>query len=192
MDYLVTAIAERDSYMYHVPAVEVAELAAKAIGVSHVEFRVLPEDELIPLKETLSKLKIDGVCIGAVASEYQRSRVQRICDELNLELLAPLWHVEPELLMRQLMEQKFELLLVGVAAMGLDERWLGQILDLSNLESFLAVCRKNRIHPAGEGGEFETLVLSGPHMEGRIEVEFNKLWFGDCGELEIIRSHLAK
>lgn len=183
--YLVTAKARKGSYMYHVPAIEVTALIAQAMGIPQVQFRAEPEDEILPLKDALSKLDVEGVCAGAVASEYQRSRVARVCHELGLELVAPLWHADPELLMRQLASQGFELLLVGVAAMGLDEGWLGQVINEESLEPFLEVCRKNRIHPAGEGGEFETLVLAGPHIPGRIYVEFERRWFGSYGELEI-------
>ena len=51
------------------------------------------------MKEALLGLanthKIDCVVTGAIASEYQNSRIERICSELGLRSIAPLWRREP-------------------------------------------------------------------------------------------------
>ncbi len=191
VEYLVTAYAQRDSYMYHVPAIVLSELSAQALGIAQVKFRVTEEDEITPLKDALAGLEIDGVCCGAVASNYQRNRVVKVCDELGLDPVLPLWHKDPVLLLYQMVDLGFEILIVGVAAMGLDEGWLGRVLDRKSLDEFMVVCKRNRIHPMGEGGEYETTVLSGPNMQGQIKVEFEKKWFGDSGELEIVGARLT-
>lgn len=190
IQYLVTAYAKKDSYMYHVPAIKVTELAARAMEIEQIRFYVHGEDEIAPLKEALTGLEIDGVCAGAVASNYQRTRITKICDQLGLEPIMPLWHKDPVGILNQMIDDGFEILIVGVAAMGLGEYWLGQVLGRSNVDEFLEVCRKNRIHPLGEGGEYETMVLGGPHMKGKIHVEFEKMWYGASGELEITKAWL--
>ncbi|MHC1631596.1 MAG: diphthine--ammonia ligase [Methanotrichaceae archaeon] len=190
--YLVTAYAQRDSYMYHVPAIHVSEIAAKALRIPQIRFTVTEEDEITPLRDALSGLEIDGLCSGAVASNYQRRRVVKVCDDLGIQSIMPLWHKDPMTLLVQMVNEGFEILIVSVAAMGLDERWLGQVLSKENSEEFLQICETNRIHPLGEGGEYETMVLSGPHMQGRIEVEFEKKWFGNTGELEITDARLNR
>jgi diphthine-ammonia ligase len=188
--YLVTAYAKKDSYMYHVPAIKITELAAKAMEVEQIKFHAGEEDELSPLRDALADLEIEGVCFGAVASNYQRTRITRICDQLGLRPIMPLWHKDPTLILNQMIDDGFEILIVAVAAMGLDEYWLGQVLDRSNIDEFMEVCKKNRIHPLGEGGEYETMVLSGPHMGGKIHVEFEKKWYGASGEVEITKAWL--
>ena len=50
-------------------------------------------------------------------------------------------------------------MVVGVSAEGLDERWLGRILDRSSVEDLIALGKKFGFDPAFEGGEGETFVL---------------------------------
>jgi ABC transporter with metal-binding/Fe-S-binding domain ATP-binding protein len=190
--YLITAYAQKDSYMYHVPAILVSRIVAHALEIPQITFRVTEEDEISPLREALSKLDVEGVVCGAVASNYQRSRVIMVCDDLQVECFLPLWHKDPVETLAQMVDDGFQILIVSVAAMGLDEHWLGKILSSDMLDVFLEVCEKNRIHPMGEGGEYETLVLSGPNMRGQIEVDFNKKWYGKSGELEISRVSLVQ
>jgi len=182
---LVTAYAPEASYMYHVPAIILSELAAEALGIEQVRFEVNLDDELSPLEGALSQIDVEGVLAGAVASEYQRSRIDGICENLGLDLVALLWHRDPTILLREMLGDGFEIMIVGVAADGLGEGWLGEILGPSNLDRFLDLCQRFRIHPCGEGGEYESFVLSGPHMRGRIVPKFKKIWNGVSGELEI-------
>jgi len=41
------------------------------------------------------------------------------------------------------------------------------------------------------GGEFETFVVDGPHMNRRVEVEYEPVWAGDRGHLEVADAWLA-
>ena len=77
-----------ESFMYHKPNIEMNALSAEAMGLPLiiVETSLGKEEELAPLKETLAemkkKLKLGGVVTGAVASTYQASRIQKICNDL--------------------------------------------------------------------------------------------------------------
>ena len=44
----------------------------------------------------------------------------------------------------------------------------------------------------GEGGEYETLVVAGPHFDGELKVSGKTLWDGVRGELEIDSVELIK
>jgi diphthine-ammonia ligase len=191
VEFLVTAYAQRDSRMYHVTSVGISELAAQALGIPQAKFTTAGKDEVTPLRDVLNGLDIEGLCFGAVDSNYQRNRVVKVCLELGIQPIAPLWHKDPVALLGQMVDLGFEITMVRVAAEGLDESWLGRVLDRDALEEFLRVCDKYRINPAGEGGEYETVVLSGPHMKGRIEVEFEMRWFEASGELEITEARLV-
>ena len=69
---------------------------------------------------------------------------------------------------------------------GLEDTWLGQVLDCDNLAEFLTRCEKGGVNPMGEGGEYETMVIEGPNMNGRIDIEFETRFGGDSVELKII------
>ena len=109
-------------------------------------------------------MKIDAVCSGAILSDYQRLRVERICFELNLVSLSYLWKQTPQ---KRLLEDilnvgKIEAVLVKTAAMGLDPRkHLGKTLGEVK-EELIRIETEYGSHSCGEGGEFETIVLDAP------------------------------
>jgi len=208
VSHLVTVHPGEASYMYHVPATRLARLAAESVGLPLVE--VDPESfdaeaaadsgaqgdrELAPLEAALADLDAEaglaGVTAGAVESEYQTSRIRGMCDRLGLELYAPLWGEDPRELVEAMLEAGFEILIVQVAARGLDESWLGRTLDRAALADLEALNEEYGVHVLGEGGEFETLVVDGPHMDRRIELEYERRWEGTWGSIDVIDALLA-
>ncbi|ASJ05851.1 diphthine--ammonia ligase [Thermococcus pacificus] len=195
--YLVSMVSESDeSYMYHVPNIHLTELQAKAIGIPLVKGFTSgeKEKEVEDMKAVLEGLKIDGVVAGALASEYQKRRVDRVVEELGLKSFAPAWHRDPVEYMRELVEI-FDIVMVGTAAYGLDESWLGRKIDEKTLEELVKLNEKYRVHVAGEGGEFETFVRDAPFFKARIVFdEVEKKW-NECnysGILEVRRAHLER
>jgi ABC transporter with metal-binding/Fe-S-binding domain ATP-binding protein len=203
VERLVTVHPEADSYMYHVPATRLASLTAESIGVPLVD--VDPGDfeaaaatdsgaqgdrELDPLEAALRDLRdevgsITGVTAGAVESEYQTSRIEAMCERLGADLFAPLWQEDPRTLAEEMLDAGFEIRFVKVAAYGLDESWLGRRLDREVLADLEELNEEYGVHILGEGGEFETLVTDGPHMDRRIELEYETEWDGERGRLRI-------
>jgi TIGR00289 family protein/arCOG00187 universal archaeal metal-binding-domain/4Fe-4S-binding-domain containing ABC transporter, ATP-binding protein len=186
--HLVTVFSESpESYMYHVPAIELTRLAAQAIDVPLVEVATPPEPEkeLIPLRDALARLDVDGIVSGALASEYQRRRLDQICDDIGIKSFAPLWHKNPRELLGEMVEEGFEIMIVGCSAEGLDERWLGRVLDKKALAELDRLHDRYGIHVAGEGGEYESMVLYGPHMKKRICVEYEKEWRVHSGKIVV-------
>ncbi|WP_010477331.1 diphthine--ammonia ligase [Thermococcus zilligii] len=193
--YLLSMVSEReDSYMYHVPNIHLTELQAKAIGIPLVKgfTRGEKEKEVEDMRAVLEGLKIDGVVSGALASEYQKERVDKVAEDLGLESFAPAWHRDPVSYMRELIGI-FDIVMVGTAAYGLDESWLGRRIDEKALGELIRLNEKYGIHIAGEGGEFETFVRDAPFFRARIVFdEVERKWNG-CnysGVLEVKRAHL--
>ncbi|QFU83325.1 diphthine--ammonia ligase [Natronorubrum aibiense] len=209
VSHLVTVHPKGDSYMYHVPATDLAALAADSIGIPLVDVEpddfeadaaadssAQGDDELEPLEAALVDLDnrleggIAGVTAGAVESEYQTSRIQGMCDRLDCELFAPLWQEDPRELADAMLEAGFEITIVQVAAHGLDESWLGRTLDREALEELERLNDAYGVHILGEGGEFETLVVGGPHMDQRIALEYDTEWDGTRGRVRITDARL--
>ena len=210
VERLVTVHPPGDSYMYHVPETRLAALAAESIGIAHVD--VEPDAlgsetatdsseqgdaELEPLERAMHELDAElangvaGVIAGAVESEYQTSRIEAMCERLECELFAPLWREDPLELGRAMLEAGFEIVIVQVAAAGLDESWLGRTLDEAALDELAALQERYGVHPLGEGGEFETLVVDGPHMARRIELTYDTEWDGIRGRIHVTDAHLV-
>jgi ABC transporter with metal-binding/Fe-S-binding domain ATP-binding protein len=209
VERLVTVHPAGDSYMYHTPATHLAALAAESVGIELLE--VSPDDfrageaedsglqgdaELEPLERALEALAaewggIGGVTAGAVESEYQTSRIRAMCDRLDAELFAPLWQEPPRALADTMLEAGFEIRVLQVAAYGLDKSWLGRTLNSAAFAELARLNEEYGVHLLGEGGEFETFVVDGPHMERRIELEYERVWEGDRGHVEITGAWLA-
>ncbi|ELY61163.1 diphthine--ammonia ligase [Natronolimnohabitans innermongolicus] len=210
VSHLVTVHPTGDSYMYHVPATELASLAAQSMNIPLIDVEpddfgaadatdssAQGDDELEPLEAALIELDDDleggiaGVTAGAVESEYQTSRIQGLCDRLGCELFAPLWQKEPRDLADAMLEAGFETTIIQVAAHGLDESWLGRTLDRQALDELEELNEEYGVHILGEGGEFETFVVDGPHMDRRIDLEYESEWEGTRGRLRITDARLA-
>jgi ABC transporter with metal-binding/Fe-S-binding domain ATP-binding protein len=209
---LVTVHPSADSYMYHVPATELASLAARSIGIPLVEVEAddLGADsaaaaadagaqgdrELRMLETALSDVDaaspLAGVIAGAVESEFQTSRIEAMCNRLGIELFAPLWQRDPRDLADAMLEAGFEIIVTQVAAYGLDESWLGRTLGHNAFDELERLNSEYGVHLLGEGGEFETLVTDGPHMTRPIELEYEIQWTGTRGRLQIVNARLSE
>ena len=166
----------KESYMFHTPSIEKTKKQAEVMDIPIIleKTKGKKEDELKDLKSAIKKAvqkyKIEGIVTGAVESVYQASRIQKICNELNIECFNPLWQKNQFELLEDLIKNKFEVIIVGVFAYPLDEKWLGRKIDKKFIEEMKKLNEKYKINPAGEGGEFETFVLDCPLFKRKLEV----------------------
>ena len=180
--------------MFHFPNIHLTDLFAEAVGIPLVKAETtgIKETELEDLKKLLATLDIEGVVSGAISSQYQKKRIDKICHELNLKSIAPLWQEDPLQLLKEIIGLNFEVIIVGVYAYGFDESWLGRKIDPSTVDSLLDLNRKFGISLVGEGGEYETLVLDAPYFKKRIQLlRVEKVWKGDSGYLLVKEARLA-
>lgn len=177
-----------DSYMYHTPNIGLTLMQSRLMGIQLVSkgSSGLKEREVEDLKILLNGLDAEGVVCGAIASNYQKKRVEAVCKELGLKLVAPLWGKEPEQLLRDMLKSGFEIIITAVAADGLDESWLGKKIDDKCLEDLIELNKKKGVNICGEGGEFESLVLDCPLFSRKLEItKAEKVWKDNAGVYEI-------
>jgi len=190
---LLSMIPEnQDSYMFQNPAVGLLRKQASSMQIPLLTQTTTgeKEKELDDLKTLLKRAKeeyeIIGVAVGAVASDYQHERVNRICEELGLKTYAPLWHKDQEQLLREMITAGFDIRMTRIASDGLTKEWLGRRLTASDVDRLVALNKKLGINVAGEGGEFETIVLDGPIFAEPITIESEAIMESDNrGELRI-------
>jgi ABC transporter with metal-binding/Fe-S-binding domain ATP-binding protein len=187
-----------ESYMYHTPNVELTTIQAQALGLPLVvkSTEGKKEQELEDLEQAISEsvkvFGIEGIVTGAVESVYQAERVQRICHKLDLWLFNPLWKKNQEDLLKELVEKRFRVIISGIFAYPLDEKWLGKELSPDIVKDLLALNREYGISPSGEGGEIETTVLDAPMFKQRLEiVDYAVRARGNSGIFEIKQARLA-
>jgi ABC transporter with metal-binding/Fe-S-binding domain ATP-binding protein len=190
---LITLLPASDlSYMFHFPNIRWTRLQAEAMGLPQVleQTQGVKEEELGDLEKAIrraeSEYSLDGICTGALASVYQKSRVERICERLELQCASPLWGVDPETHLRKLVDGGFVSVVVAVSAMGLTSDWLGRVLDNHSVNELVELSKRYKFHAGLEGGEGETFVLDAPCFRDRVEIRSaEKHWKGDSGTLEI-------
>ncbi len=193
---LITIKSKRaDSYMFHIPNIEFAELQAKSleIPVVYINSSGVKEKELEDLKKAMEiakkKYNIQGLVSGALASKYQSSRIKKLCNELNLESINPLWKINQEKYLKCLIKEKFKVIITGIAADGLNKNWLGRIIDNDCIKDLKKIYEKNKINVAAEGGEYETFVLDCPLFKHKIKVmDFEIRMENECTGHYIIKS----
>jgi len=192
--YLVSLFPEKeDSWMFHSINIHLTEILAEGIDIPLIKKQTQgkKEKELEDLKDVLKNLEIDGVVSGAIASEYQKTRIRKICDELGIKSFTPLWGKKQDEILKEVIDVGFEVIIVGVFAEGLDKSWLGKKIDNKSINELVEIREKYLINEAGEGGEFETLVLDGPIFKKKLVLdEISKEWKRDHGVLRVEKAHL--
>lgn len=208
VNHLLTAQPSGDSYLFHVPATGLTRLLAESISIPHTTFSLEPatatdsgkrgDQELEVLADAIEAVqrkhpdRLTGIVTGAVESNFQRDRIRHLCDRYGLEEFSPLWQCPHETALRSMIEAGFDIRIVSVAAGGLDRSWLGRQLTENALEDLKALRDEYGIHLLGEGGEYETLVVDGPHMDRRLQFDASTEWDGTRGHLRIEDAWLAQ
>ena len=186
--YLLSMKSRNDeSYMFHVPNIHITDLLAEAldIPIMSVETDGIKEEELEDLRtafENLKDLGVEAIYTGALYLVYQKSRIEKLGSEVGLEIISPYWHVDELEYMRKIVSLGFKIMICGVAAWGLDESWLGRIIDDETIDELVKLNEKYHVDIAFEGGEAETLAIDGPIFKKRLEIlKYKKEWHLDSG-----------
>lgn len=175
---LISVFSEnKESYMFHTPSIEMVRIQADVMGFPLIVEKTKgeKEKELVDLKSVILRAKnefgIEGIVTGAVKSVYQESRVQKICDELGIECVNPLWQKNQVEILKDLVRNGFEVIVVGVFAYPLGKDWLGRRIDKNFIEEVRVLNKKYGISPSGEGGEFESFVLNCPLFKKGLRIK---------------------
>ena len=103
---LITVFSENpDSFMFHTPNVAWTRLQAEAMSLPLFEIATegVKEKELGDLKngiaDILKRQDFTALLSGAILSEYQKTRIDHICEDLQLRSFAPFWHKDPLMLL---------------------------------------------------------------------------------------------
>lgn len=193
-----------ESFLFHTPNMEHTKIQAE---VMHLPLVLVPTSgkktqeykDLLRVLHALKKTtKIEGILTGAVYSTYQASRIQKMCAEVGLVCFDPLWQSNPKAHWHELFARGFKVMLVSVAAHGLDEKWLGKIIDEKNVHDLYALESSHGVSSLGEGGEFESFVLDAPLFHHALRVtKFKDTWKGLQGtrhiqSLQKVSKHIAE
>ncbi|HTP53504.1 MAG TPA: diphthine--ammonia ligase [Thermoplasmata archaeon] len=197
VDELVTLRPDDpESMLFHVPNLDLVALQAEAWGRRHRSVAVRGRGEaaeLDALERALAGVR-GPVVAGAIASSYQWARLVRIADRLGRRVYAPLWRKDPARVVREEIAAGLDIRLVHLAADPLPAEWVGSRLDTDRLaELERRADSGRRMNVAGEGGEYETLVVDAPFFSQRIEIDASAtIVTGSTARLDISSAHLKR
>lgn len=168
---------DRYSPLFHVPNTHLVRLQAEAMEVNIVELSTDIDNEIECLIDFLEGAEEEFVVVGVISSEYQFSRMLYVCEASKKRLYAPLWRKNALNLIREILAANVEFIIDAVSAEGLTKDMLGLKIGRNEIELLESLSVRYGINPAGEGGEFETLVVNAPIFKKRIAIEKgNVIW----------------
>lgn len=121
------------------------------------------EQDMKSAVEDLKTKGVEGGVFGDLDLPEHRAWNERVCGEMGIESVFPLWDRNPEALMLEFVKEGFE---AYVIASKLGEKWLGRKID----ETFITDMKKLDINPCGESGEYHTFVTDGPLFKSGIAI----------------------
>jgi len=161
-----------ESRLFHYPNSELVKLQAEALNLPLIQIKTGDEEkeQIKDLKKALLKAKelynIEGIVTGAVKSKYQLSRFQKVCDELNLQCINPLWQKDEEEIINEILRLNFDVIITRLSFYPLNTKFLGEKIS----KEFIEFLKQNKVNITGEGGEYETFVLYQPLFKRRIKI----------------------
>ena len=168
---IITVISSDESYLYHYQKTEIANTLANAIGIPMTIVKAeTSSEEYETMLSALQKMNVEALIIGGLLSEFQRVKFNALAQVLNIPCFAPLWRKDHKLLLQEL-KTHFHVIFTTVASMGFNEKDIGRKLDDKMLNRLINLHNKYGVSLAGEGGEYETLVLDAPFYKKKIVVE---------------------
>ncbi|MBW2985403.1 TIGR00289 family protein [Candidatus Woesearchaeota archaeon] len=182
-----------ESYMFHTPNIELTKIQAKAMELPLITKTTEGEKELelndlkLLIQTAVAKYNIEGVVTGALASVYQATRVQKICDQLGLWCFNPIWQMDQVELLNELKKNKFQTVIVGVFAYPLDDSYLGKKITKNMIDKLIQLSKKYKINPAGEGGELETFVTNAPMFKKKIKIKKSEIEYENHAGILLIK-----
>ena len=170
-------------------------LQAQALGIPIIQRKAswaTYEEEFKKAVLDLKKGDIRAGVFGDIDLEEHRQWVERVCKELAILPVFPLWQRKREDALGEFINAGFKALVVSVKASFLGKEWLGRKIDEKFVEDISPL---SNIDLCGEKGEYHSFVFDGPIFEKKIKllntkkIKRDKYWFLDILDYEIIKKN---
>jgi len=167
---------------------------AELIGIPLIQREVSPdmaryEEEFKAAVNELRGENIDHMVFGDIYLLEHESWIKRVCNDLKIKALEPLWNNSAEGVIDELVDAGFKAVIVSCKADIMGEEYLGRVVDKKLAKELKA----KKICPCGENGEYHTLVVDGPIFKRPINIikaepvikeGFWKHWFLDIRQYQ--------
>lgn len=176
IDVLLSIIPEsKDSWMFHKPDLKLLRKQAEMLRMKLIieKTKGKKDQELKDLKNLIKKSGINKLVIGGIKSNYQGTRINSICKELGVELVAPLWGYSVNDLWKELLDNSFKIIITKIACEGIGKDFIGKIIDKEKFKELKALAEKYKFRLDFEGGEAETAVLYMPGFKKEMGLDYD-------------------
>ena len=163
------------------------------------------EQQLKSTMKTLKQKGIEGLVFGLVPPHYpignfeqlresktlmaHKGWINRVCHEVGIKPIMPLWDNNPEQILADLVDNGFEAIIVVVDLKHFDKEWLGRKIDYDFIKEVRN--HEKEVHIGGSG--YHTLVTDGPLFKRRINIVKSKIIpKNGCSVLDISQIELVK
>jgi uncharacterized protein (TIGR00290 family) len=171
---------------------EMIKQQAELAGIPLIQKNVGQNNFEHEFKETVgafAKNGTRGVVFGDIYLEPHKEWVDRVCGEVGLEAIEPLWGIRTENIIYEFLQEGFETVIVSGKQDLIDKRFIGRNMD----GEFIEYLKSKNLDVCGENGEFHTFVTAGPLFRGAIEFTDTDVtsgqgfWFLDIRDYKVIR-----
>ena len=138
------------------------------------------ENNFITALKEIKKSKINIGVFGDIDIEDHKNWVKKVCNKNNMVEYLPLWKKSRRQIVTKFIDHGFKAIIVAVK----DDKLLGkELLGREFDEDLLKIFEERGVDPAGENGEYHTLVTGGPIFKKDIEYKlkekifFSGYWF---------------
>jgi len=169
---------------FHGTEARLIQMQSQSLGIPLLQKETTWEGYEQEFKEAVSSLLpggIEGMVFGDIYLQEHKDWVERVCRDLGIEAVEPLWGRDMKELLSSFIEKGFEAVIVSAQSSVIDEDWVGKRVD----RAFLNYLKSRGIDICGENGEYHTLVIDGPIFNERIRliesrvISRDKYWFLD-------------
>ena len=192
VSHLVNFISkEFQRVSFHGTEAKLIQLQSRATGIPLLQKETTWDGYEQEFKEAVLSLipsGVKGIVFGDVYLQEHKDWVERVCDELGIEAVEPLWGRNPGEVLSGFMNSGFEAVIVSAQSNLIDPEWIGHRVD----SSFVDYLKHGDIDICGENGEYHTLVIDGPIFRRRIEIiqsrttERDNHWFLDTSRYRLV------
>jgi uncharacterized protein (TIGR00290 family) len=170
ISHLVNFISkEFNRVSFHGTEARLIQLQSQSLGVPLLQKQTTWNGYEGEFKEAVKSLLpngIKGMVFGDIFLDEHKEWVERVCGELGIEAVEPLWNKSSEKVLADFINAGFEAIIVSAKAELIDEGWVGRRVD----RDFMEYLKAKNIDVCGENGEYHTLVVNGPLFKRRIEI----------------------
>jgi len=177
VSHLLNFVSRDERCMSHGLDSKLMVAQSQAIGIPIIQREVTwdtYEDSFKTAMTELKRMGVEGAVFGDIDIQEHKDWVYRVCRYVDVTPIEPLWDLNPEQILTELIDEGFEAIVVNVKADLFGEEWLGRKVDKGFLEDLRNLQNKHKLHICGESGEYHTLVTDGPIFKRRIKILDNR------------------